>query len=89
MVSSESAGQKIQDTVNISLKRYVQDLILENKTELADLIMNRDAYIYVCGDGSQMGKDVMKCIESILPIDNAKAYISEMIKSKRYRQDIW
>ena len=68
---------------------YVQDCILKCKIQLAELILKENAIIYVCGDGGQMAKDVMATIESILPVENAKNYILEMIKNKRYRQDIW
>jgi hypothetical protein len=39
-------------------KTYVQQLIDDDSQTLADLILNRKAYIYVCGDAKHMAKEV-------------------------------
>ena len=56
-------------------KLYVQDLIWEMRDEIADAILNKRAYIYICGDASQMAKQVEETIQNILAL--AKGGTSE------------
>ncbi len=39
-------------------KVYVQDLLWDNRAELAPLILEKRAYIYICGDAKSMSKAV-------------------------------
>lgn len=39
-------------------KVYVQDLIWDERAELAPLILDKRAYIYICGDAKSMAKSV-------------------------------
>ena len=39
-------------------KVYVQDLIWDERTDLAALILDKRAYIYICGDAKSMAKSV-------------------------------
>ena len=39
-------------------KVYVTHKLLERKHEIAELILKKNAAIYICGDGNQMSKDV-------------------------------
>lgn len=39
-------------------KVYVQDLIWDNRAALAPLILEKRAYIYICGDARNMSKAV-------------------------------
>lgn len=85
------------DRTNYHLEgsKYVQDSIRLKKTEIVDLIVNKQAYIYVCGDAKNMSKDVFNCLselieeEKIESIVDAKKYLIELMSTKRYRQDIW
>jgi methionine synthase reductase len=72
--------------------KYVQDALKFSCSEICDLILNQNAYVYVCGDARNMSKDVFACLSDCLK--NAKdfdsnKYLIEMMSSKRYRQDIW
>nr|ODO01063.1 NADPH-ferrihemoprotein reductase [Cryptococcus depauperatus CBS 7855] len=47
-------------------KVYVQDLIHDLRSELAPLILNKRAYIYICGDAKNMCKAVEETLMDIL-----------------------
>ena len=77
-------------------KVYVQHLIRERSREVAKLILNDKAYIYVCGDASRMARDVKNAIIDILALHNEKMdkrdaikYVENMFDNGRYLQDIW
>jgi sulfite reductase alpha subunit-like flavoprotein len=75
----------------------------ECKQRLAEMILKRDASVYVCGDGNAMGKDVQTAIENILAekltLDGkckddeskqrAMAYVNQMKMTGRFVLDIW
>ena len=67
-------------------KVYVQDLMLQNKDKLRDLILNHNAHIYMCGS-MDMGKAVEKLLEETVIGDPAawKALKDE----KRYAKELW
>lgn len=76
-------------------KQYVQDLMTVDGAQLADEILNHGAYVFVCGDGTKMARDVQHTICQILSAHGnltegeAKDYVAEMQKRARYVQDIW
>ncbi|KAI9322855.1 hypothetical protein BX666DRAFT_1898968 [Dichotomocladium elegans] len=76
-------------------KTYVQDLIRQDAAELHDLIINKDAAIYVCGDAKGMAKGVndalaeMLCeYEKIEPLAANKMLV-EWMGSRKYLRDLW
>ena len=75
--------------------KYVQDSLRINAAKLCRLIYEQEAYVYICGDASNMSKDVLNCFaeclaaEYNLTIEEASKYFADMIKAKRYKQDIW
>ncbi|UJR31040.1 hypothetical protein I4U23_018550 [Adineta vaga] len=73
--------------------RYVQDQLRANSNELANLIYNRNAIIYVCGDIKVMVRDVRETIAHILQehfdIPNIDEYMKSLETSRRYLLDIW
>ena len=68
-------------------------------SELASLILNQSAYVYICGDGNKMAKDVEAAIIDILVAhgsdvgvnDNkaAEAILADMRQRRRFILDIW
>jgi len=78
-------------------KMYVQN-IMQNKPDckqrLSDMILNKNASVYVCGDGNAMGKDVQEAIVNIMAEkletkQRALAYLDQMKSSGRFVLDIW
>lgn len=75
-------------------KVYVQDKILENKTDFWKWIQD-GAYIYVCGDAQNMAKSVdlaiLKVIEEEgkLSKEEAMHFMKKMRQEKRYLQDVY
>lgn len=85
---------------NGNRRKYVQDLMRFDEqcaSRLQTLILEKDASIYVCGDGNAMAKDVQAAITDILNNrlqdeggeEAATKYIEKMKSEKRYLQDIW
>ena len=75
-------------------KIYVQHRILENGKELFNLI-EKGAYIYVCGSASKMAKDVENALieitkkEAALSSEEAKKEILTLQEEKRYLKDVY
>jgi sulfite reductase alpha subunit-like flavoprotein len=80
-------------------KVYVQQRMREEGKHLAELIVDRNASIFVCGDGMAMARDVHEALLSILlehragnfpngRVD-AEAFLQQMTKVDRYCKDVW
>lgn len=73
--------------------------MLARGAELAALILNQCAYVYICGDGNKMAKDVEAAIVEILVSHGsvhgvnseaeAKAILTDMRQRRRFVLDIW
>jgi sulfite reductase alpha subunit-like flavoprotein len=95
-----TAFSRDENESNGSRRKYVQDVMLldeESASRLQTLILEKDASVYVCGDGNAMAKDVQKALTEILSKrmhdeggeEAAKLYIDKMKSENRYLQDIW
>lgn len=75
-------------------KMYVQHRMWEERKSLWEWI-EEGALIYVCGDANQMAKDVDLTLERIihtegkLPEEDARIFLREMRKAKRYLLDVY
>ena len=47
-------------------KIYVQDLLWDDREQVADAIINGKGYIYICGDAKSMSKAVEEALARIL-----------------------
>uniref|UniRef100_A0A7S1R3Y3 Methionine synthase reductase n=1 Tax=Neobodo designis TaxID=312471 RepID=A0A7S1R3Y3_NEODS len=74
---------------------YVQDKLLECSSHLAHLIVNRGAYVYVCGDADSMAHDVHTILADLIEEscqvthEEAITQLDGMARSGRYQRDIW
>ncbi|XP_062566305.1 methionine synthase reductase-like [Saccostrea cucullata] len=75
--------------------KYVQDNILKHADQVLDLIENRNAVIYVCGDAKNMAKDVNQAFMTILQEkrglsdSEARGHVTKLRLGKRYLEDVW
>ncbi|KAL3801953.1 hypothetical protein HJC23_010297 [Cyclotella cryptica] len=90
---------------NCDEKMYVQTVMQKDKScgrRLINMIMEKDASVYVCGDGNAMGRDVQDTIVNLLADEmndscsgdsdakeSAVAYLNQMKASGRFVLDIW
>mmetsp|Transcript_2942 Transcript_2942/g.7145 ORF Transcript_2942/g.7145 Transcript_2942/m.7145 type:complete len:880 (-) Transcript_2942:156-2795(-) len=77
-------------------KVYVQDLMKARAEALGEAIVDQEAFVFVCGDGAHMAKDVHKCLQDIVmarkgsgDADQAEAILKNMQKRGKYVRDIW
>ena len=76
-------------------KIYVQDRMMEQRAHLYRLLIKENAYLYVCGDGAKMAKDVEKalveifCQQGDMSIKDAKEKLELLKKQRRYVKDVW
>lgn len=76
-------------------KVYVTHKLRDRAGEIARLVMDDQAHIYICGDGNSMAKDVYSTIKAILSSqtgltdEEAEALLQEMKLRRRYVLDIW
>jgi NADPH-ferrihemoprotein reductase len=76
-------------------KVYVQHKMLAAGQDVYDMLVRDNGMLFVCGDGTRMAKDVMQAVHEILKRHgsmsekDAVKYVAEMMKEKRYIQDIW
>ena len=76
-------------------KVYVQHRLQERSEEIYKNYLSKNGVVYVCGDATQMAKDVMKAIKQIYEKyegkteKEAEAIVSEMRKNHRYQEDVW
>lgn len=75
-------------------KVYVQDKLLDREVDILDML-NKGAFIYVCGDAKGMAQGVNAALVDILSRGKSitKGEATEMIKmlktSGRYQEDVW
>ena len=72
-------------------KRYVQDKIKQNTNRIVDMILHKNASIYICGDGNAMAKDVQDAIQLALTSSKSdeETSIGKLKAENRLMLDIW
>jgi sulfite reductase (NADPH) flavoprotein alpha-component len=77
-----------------SEKIYVQNRMLRRGGEIWEWIA-KGAHFYVCGDAKRMALDVDAALrriiarEGCMSEENAKTYLADMAKAKRYQRDVY
>jgi sulfite reductase alpha subunit-like flavoprotein len=84
---------------NPKVKSYVQDKMKANAKRIADMIINKKAVVYICGDGNHMAKDVQTQLESALEeyysshddkdVKEPRCNIERMKAEQKLLMDIW
>ncbi|KAG1066538.1 hypothetical protein G6F42_026643 [Rhizopus arrhizus] len=75
-------------------KVYVQHRLMENGPEMWDLL-EKGAYVYVCGDAKVMARDVNQTFVRFaqqfggLEEEKAQDYIKNLRNTGRYQEDVW
>lgn len=76
-------------------KHYVQHDLEKHADKVWDLIEQRKANLYICGDANHMEKDVIATLIRIIKakkgVDdkNAQAVVDKMTSSKQLQKDVW
>lgn len=76
-------------------KIYVQHLMAHHAQQLCNLIVNKNAYIFVCGDGHDMAKDVHNSLVDILAKGSdmepkeAESMLQDKTRNATYVKDVW
>ncbi|KAK7200557.1 methionine synthase reductase, mitochondrial precursor-like protein [Novymonas esmeraldas] len=74
---------------------YVQDRMQECAVALMNLILQRNAHVFVCGDADNMAREVhntlRELIQQHLSLTDAAAaeYLDQMSRDGRYLRDVW
>jgi len=79
ITSAAASGVEINVAYSQKNKKYVQDLIKENKQKTIDLV-NKGAKIFICGS-TKMGKDVQFILK--------EWFGEEFVKSNRVLSEYW
>lgn len=75
--------------------KYIHDSLRFYSNEIAKLIYEQNGFVYVCGDALNMSKDIFSCLSECLVktyslnSGDADKYLLEMMKNRRYKQDVW
>lgn len=76
-------------------KHYVQHEVRANGKLVAELLLRDGGYVYVCGDGLQMARDVHEALRDVLQAhgslskEAAEEQLSALASRQRYVRDIW
>ncbi|CAK8672123.1 methionine synthase reductase-like [Clavelina lepadiformis] len=84
-----------RDPTSSESPKYVQDNLKLHSLDIANLLFQKRAIFYVCGDARNMAKDVRQCIIEIITKERncsdkeAVDLFKQVLDEKRYREDIW
>jgi len=76
-------------------KVYVQHLMRQHSSHLRELIVDQDAFVFVCGDGHGMATDVHSTLVDIIrsgdgvDAKDAEDKLASMTRDARYVKDVW
>jgi len=76
-------------------KVYVQHLLAKEGAAIVRLLLDNEGYLFVCGDGNKMAKDVRKAMEAAfvqhkgMSEKESKKMVMSLMKEHRFVMDIW
>lgn len=78
-------------------KVYVQHLLAKHDEEIRELIISRNAHVYICGDAHRMAKDVFTEMSRVVSMDRryggnsekATLFLRSMKSEGRWSEDVW
>ena len=85
-------SENVPETISESLDSDERKLLID---QVRELLIKENAYLYVCGDGAKMAKDVEKalveifCQQGDMSIKDAKEKLELLKKQRRYVKDVW
>lgn len=73
---------------------YVQDLMMEQKTEVWSILNEQRGFLYICGDSKSMGTDVRRAVEEIYSefcpnTGSGGSFITKLLSEGRLFEDLW
>ena len=77
-----------------SQRRYVQDAIIERADDVWDLIANKNANIYVCGNANTMAPGVRTALIQVFRMNSGASmdgnnWLAGLRADGRFLEDIW
>lgn len=78
-----------------SSKEYVTHRIRNRGVEVADILLRQGGYVYICGDGNQMAKDVHAALLEVVTqhtdLDEKESveFLADLKVRRRYVLDVW
>ncbi|ESO01626.1 hypothetical protein HELRODRAFT_192212 [Helobdella robusta] len=77
---------------DLNAPRYVQDGIIQYRQELARVIVEKNALVYICGHGQKLSKSLHETFKDLLKSfeeSTYKDYYEKMKADKRIIEDVW
>jgi len=96
-MSRLATGDSVTDDVSAK-KYYVTDKLKEQSQRVYELVINEGGYVYICGDGNAMAKDVQRVLKEIVQQyhptqpcseEEANNVLNELRTRRRLLLDIW
>lgn len=87
--------EDVDDNSNLSARKcYVQDRVRERFVDVANLVLEANAWIYVCGSagmGQGVGRVMEKCFEKSMgwKVERYKEWAAQMKKTRKWQEDVW
>lgn len=85
----------ISDSSGKPPPKYVQDNLRSHAAEVADLVFNKGAVVYICGDADNMAKNAFDTFLEIaqkykkVDIKEARQEMMKLRENKQYLEDVW
>jgi len=96
LVTSFSRDEESDTVTRTSTPKYVQHSLAKMADRVADVLLNPDAMIFVCGDAKNMARNVneafIQALVSAKPDMTQMAamrHLADIRDQKRYLQDVW